>query len=151
LVLGRSSEHFRNTSRKESTGNNSTQIEFLEDVTDTQLAFLYQHAEALVYPSSYEGFGLPPLEALSYNCPSVLTDIPVFNEIYEGAAVFIQDASPQNIAIGIERIRKESGLREKIISKGKDVTERHTFKKVSERMVQRLFEEELGTKKSPTE
>lgn len=150
LMLGRRNENFRTPSRIGNAPSMSPKIEFLEDVSDTQLASLYQHAEALVYPSSYEGFGLPPLEALSYNCPSILTDIPVFKEIYEGAALFIPDAKPEHIAKGIEQIRHESGLKETIISRGKDVVERHSFKKVCERMIQRLFPKEQG-KKNPAE
>jgi len=50
-------------------------------VTDAELANLYTHAEALVFPSLMEGFGLPALEALAHGCPVVASDIPVFHEI----------------------------------------------------------------------
>ena len=149
LVLGRTSEHFSDRSQKEQAPSFSSRVEFLEDVSDSRLASLYLNAEALVYPSSYEGFGLPPLEALSFDCPSVLTDIPVFREIYEGAAVFIQDAKPENIAKGIKRIRSEQGLREQLVLNGKKLLEKHTFKKVSERIIQQLLTSDDGLKNSP--
>lgn len=50
-------------------------------VTDEDLARLYEHAEALVFPSLMEGFGLPALEALARGCPVIASDIPVFHEI----------------------------------------------------------------------
>lgn len=50
-------------------------------VTDEELSNLYEHAEALVFPSRMEGFGLPALEALAHGCPVIASDIPVFHEI----------------------------------------------------------------------
>lgn len=50
-------------------------------VSDNQLADLYKNAEALVFPSLMEGFGLPALEALAHGCPVIASDIPVFHEI----------------------------------------------------------------------
>lgn len=52
-----------------------------ETVSDAELSNLYKNAEALVFPSRMEGFGLPALEALSYGCPVIASDIPVFHEI----------------------------------------------------------------------
>ena len=52
-----------------------------EHVTDAELSNLYEHAEALVFPSFMEGFGLPALEALSHGCPVIVSDIPVFHEL----------------------------------------------------------------------
>ncbi len=54
---------------------------WLNDATDTELAFCYRNARALVYPSIIEGFGLPLVEALYYGCPVLASDIPVFHEI----------------------------------------------------------------------
>ncbi len=50
-------------------------------VTDSELATLYEGAEALVFPSIMEGFGLPALEALAAGCPVIASDIPVFHEV----------------------------------------------------------------------
>lgn len=50
-------------------------------VTDEELSNLYEHADALVFPSRMEGFGLPALEALAHGCPVIASDIPVFHEI----------------------------------------------------------------------
>jgi len=50
-------------------------------VSDSQLANLYENAEALVFPSLMEGFGLPALEAFAHGCPVIASDIPVFREI----------------------------------------------------------------------
>jgi glycosyltransferase involved in cell wall biosynthesis len=52
-----------------------------KSVTDPELSALYKNAQALVFPSLMEGFGLPVLEALANNCPVIVSDIPVFHEI----------------------------------------------------------------------
>jgi glycosyltransferase involved in cell wall biosynthesis len=57
-------------------------VVFLNDVSDSELSALYTHANALLFPSLKEGFGLPALEAIAHNCPVVLSDIPVFKELF---------------------------------------------------------------------
>jgi glycosyltransferase involved in cell wall biosynthesis len=52
-----------------------------KSATDPELTELYKNAQALVFPSLMEGFGLPALEALANNCPVIVSDIPVFHEI----------------------------------------------------------------------
>ena len=51
-------------------------------VSDEELMALYRHASVFVYPSLYEGFGIPPLEAMMCGCPAIVSDIEVFHEIY---------------------------------------------------------------------
>lgn len=51
-------------------------------VSDEELMALYRHASVFVYPSLYEGFGIPPLEAMMCGCPGVVSDIEVFHEVY---------------------------------------------------------------------
>lgn len=53
-----------------------------QSVSDAELETLYKNAQALVFPSLMEGFGLPALEALRNNCPVILSDIPVFYELF---------------------------------------------------------------------
>lgn len=57
-------------------------------VGDAQLSGLYRHAQALVFPSLMEGFGLPALEALANGCPVIVSDIPVFHEILGTSATY---------------------------------------------------------------
>lgn len=66
-------------------------------VTDRELASLYIHAKALIFPSLMEGFGLPALEALSVGCPVICSDIPVFHEILGDAATFFDPMDPDDL------------------------------------------------------
>lgn len=66
---------------------------FIGYVSDEELMALYQKASVFLYPSLYEGFGIPPLEALSFKCSVVVSDIEVFHEVYDNA---VEYCSPYN-------------------------------------------------------
>ena len=57
-------------------------------VSDEELMALYRHASVFVYPSLYEGFGIPPLEAMMCGCPVVVSDIEVFHEVYGDSVIY---------------------------------------------------------------
>lgn len=67
--------------RVESELVNSPQVIFKGKISDEELSDLYSTASVFVFPSLYEGFGLPLLEAMSFNLPILASDIPVFNEL----------------------------------------------------------------------
>jgi len=71
---------------------------FFVNPSDEVLASLYKGARFLIQPSLIEGFGLPPLEALSLGTPVLLSDIPIFREIYEDAAEYFDPFSVEDIA-----------------------------------------------------
>jgi glycosyltransferase involved in cell wall biosynthesis len=71
---------------------------FIRDVDDDELCCLYRHARALIFPSLYEGFGLPLLEAMGYDCPVLCSDIPVFREVAAAAAVYFDSRDPHSLA-----------------------------------------------------
>lgn len=64
-------------------------VEIKGFVSDKELDELYRNCSALVYPSLWEGFGIPPLEAMRYQKPVILSNIDVFKEIFEDAAIYI--------------------------------------------------------------
>ncbi len=86
----------------------TARIDFLPQISDKELASLYMNAAALVYPSLLEGFGLPPAEAMAYGTPVIVSDIPVFHEIFDDAPLFVRlgDATSWQQALdGIEEAR----------------------------------------------
>lgn len=66
--------------------------------TDAEIASLYAHATALVFPSLYEGFGIPPLEAMAGGCPVIASDIPVLHEVCANAATYFPRADADRLA-----------------------------------------------------
>lgn len=76
------------------------------------LAEFYHRAALLCLPSEYEGFGLPPLEALAAGVPIVLSDLPVFREVYQDAAVYALDYTPQALVESLREVLQGSGQSE---------------------------------------
>jgi glycosyltransferase involved in cell wall biosynthesis len=83
-------------------------------ITDFELIKLYQQALFNILPSRDEGFGFSYLEAAHLGCPSLLSDIPVLQEISAGNALFIDPKDPQNIADKIKEIDLNKILKNKI-------------------------------------
>ena len=77
-------------------------VNFLGLVSDTDLPALYAGAQALIYPSLYEGFGLPILEAMTVGCPVVTSDLGSLKEISGKAAILVDPENVESIVIGIQ-------------------------------------------------
>lgn len=78
-------------------------VKMLGVMTNAQLASLYSHAQALLFPSLYEGFGLPILEAYYYDCPVITTNNSGMRESAGDAAAFVDPYSVESITLGIEK------------------------------------------------
>jgi glycosyltransferase involved in cell wall biosynthesis len=84
-------------------------VEVRGPVSLDELAGLYRRAACLVFPSVYEGFGLPPLEAMASGCPVAASDLPAIREVCGDAAVLFDPFAPEAIADGVERALARSG------------------------------------------
>ncbi|WP_345955888.1 glycosyltransferase family 1 protein [Mucilaginibacter sp. PAMB04168] len=93
-------------------------IVFTGYVKDVDMDTIYANASVFVFPSLYEGFGLPPLEAMKCNCPVAASDIPSVREICEDAVLYFNPDSSLEIKRAIEKILSNSMLREELIFKG---------------------------------
>jgi glycosyltransferase involved in cell wall biosynthesis len=82
------------------------------------LSVFYRLARAFVFPSLYEGFGLPPLEAMACGTPVVTSNVSSLPEIAGGAAVLVDPYDPTSIADGIVRAATDEPLREELIRRG---------------------------------
>ena len=91
---------------------------YLGHVDDATLTNLYQHARAFVYPSLYEGFGIPPLEAMQHGCPVVVSQTSSLPEVCGEAAVYVDPENEVSIAEGIQRVLYNDPLRTVLIEQG---------------------------------
>ncbi|HZZ43935.1 MAG TPA: glycosyltransferase family 1 protein [Tepidisphaeraceae bacterium] len=101
-------------------------------VNHTDLAGIYQRALALVFPSSYESFGLPALEAMASGTAVICSDIPAFRELFSGAAEFTKVADAGTLAQGIEKIIKNPALRCEMELKGIELAREFTWRRCAE-------------------
>jgi len=106
---------------------NIDRVKFLGRVDDDTLIKLYSNALCFLYPSLYEGFGIPPLEAQACGCPVVLSDIPVFREIYGNSAIFFNPTDAQDIADKIEVVITNKSLRNSLKEKGLENAKKFTW------------------------
>ncbi|KQO08267.1 glycosyltransferase family 4 protein [Sphingomonas sp. Leaf242] len=79
-------------------------------ISDEALMGLYRAARALVFPSLYEGFGIPPLEMMQFGRPVLAGDIPPVREVCGDAALYVDPTSIDSIAAGLERILRDDIL-----------------------------------------
>jgi glycosyltransferase involved in cell wall biosynthesis len=91
---------------------------FLGAVREPQLPALYSGARAFVFPSLYEGFGMPPLEAMACGVPVACSDIPSLRETVGDAALFFDPRNGDSITTAIERILTDQSLRANLRTAG---------------------------------
>lgn len=87
-------------------------------VADKQMHALYKHALMFIYPSYYEGFGIPILEAFQAGCPVVLSNGSCFPEVAGDAGLYFKSKSPQDLRSVVNRVLDYSEIRESYINKG---------------------------------
>lgn len=100
-------------------------------VDDNELTFLYKNALAYIFPSMYEGFGLPILEAFSCGCPVLVSNTSSLIEIGEDAATYFEPKNPTSMINAIKEIIKNKELRLNKISKGYLQVKKYSWQKTA--------------------
>ena len=90
-----------------------------EYLNDEQLRALYSSCRAFVYPSIYEGFGLPPLEAMACGAPAITSRIPALEETTGGAAILVEPRNVRELAGAIARLLDSDDLRSRLAAMGR--------------------------------
>lgn len=99
--------------------SNQANVHYLGYVSDGELKALYERAHCFVYPSLYEGFGLPPLEAMACGCPVIVSNAASLNEVCGAAALYCDPKSHEDIADKIGLLLTDKALREKLCETGR--------------------------------
>ena len=95
-----------------------SRVNFVGVVPEEKLPALYRGAEALIFPSLYEGFGLPVLEAMACGTPVVTANVTAMPEVAEGAALLVDPTSVEEIARAVEKLVDDVSLRHQLREKG---------------------------------
>ncbi|CAN5836709.1 glycosyltransferase family 1 protein [soil metagenome] len=124
VIAGGSNPRVFGSGAEISGGSKVTEVGY---VSDSELRSLYEHAAAFVFPSRYEGFGLPPLEAMSLGCPVIASDIPVLREICGNAALFFDPEDSGMLAATLCRLLSDPETAEKLRAEGRRRAQRFTW------------------------
>jgi glycosyltransferase involved in cell wall biosynthesis len=106
-------------------------VRHLGYVTDRELRALYAHAGAFVFPSLYEGFGLPPLEAMALDCPVICSNAASLPEVCGDAALYFDPHDDAALADGIRRLLSDEEERRLRIRLGRQRLERYGWRKAA--------------------
>lgn len=136
LIVGRKNKTFAD-SNLEAEGSNQ-KIKFTGYISDEELVNLYKSALCFLYPSLYEGFGIPPLEAMACGCPTIVSNIASLPEVCGKASVYIDPLNKGEIAQAIKNISTDERLREKLISAGFDQSDKFSWDRSAELLLQNI-------------
>lgn len=98
-------------------------------VSDGDMIRFMRSAKGLIYPSSYEGFGLPPVEAMNAGCPVITTPYSSIPEVCGEAALFVRPDRGKEFADAVLALDRNGALRKELIVKGKKQVEKFSWKK----------------------
>ena len=119
-------------------------VRFLGFVPFETLRCFYETAAAFVFPSRYEGFGLPPLEAMACGAPVVTSNVSSLPEVVGDAAVLVNPENVFDIARGIRDVLLDENLRATLIRRGREQAARFSWSRTA-RQVLDIYHEVLGT------
>lgn len=105
-------------------------------VTATELAELYSEATVYVFPTRFEGFGLPVLEAMARGCPVICSDIPVLRDVGGDAAIFVDTRDPAALAQEITSVLASTTLQEQARSRGYIQAQKFSWEKTASKTVE---------------
>lgn len=120
--------------------NKSSRIYDFGYVLDEELPQLYSGAEAFVFPSFYEGFGLPPLEAMACGTPVVVSNTASLPEVIGDVGIYVDPYSIEDIASGIYKVITDKELQSNLSSKGIERAKKFTWKNTTKKTL-KVFEE----------
>lgn len=133
LIVG-SRSHFYNRLEqwaKSYLGNSSQQVLFPGFVADQDLICYYQQAQAYIFPSLYEGFGLPPLEAFSHRIPVLSSNSSCLPEILGSAALYFDPKSQADLLNKMEIIISNPDLKNKLVIGGLEQIKKYSWAKAA--------------------
>jgi glycosyltransferase involved in cell wall biosynthesis len=114
------------------------QIKFLGFVSDAEKSQLFQQAKVFVYPSFYEGFGFPPLEAIAHGAPVIVSMNSSLPEILGQAALYIDPYNIFEITRALEEVLTNEKLRQELITVGKQQAQKFSWEKSAQETL-RIF------------
>ncbi|MEB0042410.1 MULTISPECIES: glycosyltransferase family 1 protein [unclassified Pseudomonas] len=136
-IVGAASEIFSDPSLQR-LACSDPRIRFLGRLSDAELIAQYQGATAFIFPSLYEGFGIPPLEAQACGCPVIAANAASIPEVLQASALYFDPLDVEHIAAAMERILTDLPLRQSLRRRGLNNVGRFSWEESAQRVSQRI-------------
>jgi glycosyltransferase involved in cell wall biosynthesis len=134
LLIGDSAEEHSDLRRAVLRSRLQGDVRFLGFVPHSVLRVFYSRARAFLFPSLYEGFGLPPLEAMAHGAPVLTSSISSLPEVFSQAALLVNPENVFEIARGIRQILTEDVLRETLQRRGYELVRKYSWVRSAEQV-----------------
>ncbi len=135
-AFGRSKEYRRDIMKKLASLGITEDVIFIDRVSELELAYYYSSAQLLAYPSLYEGFGLPPLEAMACGCPVVTSNTSSLPEVVGEAGIMVDPHDTDSLAQAMRQVLTNSKLRDDMVRKGLEQSKRFSWEKAAEQTLE---------------
>ena len=130
-AVGRSEGYRRNVMRKLDSLGIIQEVIFVGPVSELDLARYYSSASLLAYPSLYEGFGLPPLEAMACGCPVVTSNNSSFPEVVGEAGIMVDPYDTDALAQAMKQVLTDDKLRDDMDGKGLEQAKKFSWEETA--------------------
>lgn len=132
VLAGKTSKAYQQLAQYAKSKTSAERIIFTDFVSDGQLRWLYQNAQAYVFPSLSEGFGLPGLEAMQYGLPVISSNATCLPEIYQDAALYFDPLSTQDMTTKINQLLNDPALAKNLAAKGHKLLGQYSWQTMAE-------------------
>ena len=109
---------------------------FVDHISEKDLAYYYSSATLLAYPSLYEGFGLPPLEAMACGCPVVTSNTSSLPEVVGEAGIMLNPYDTRSLVQAMRQVLTDSELRDSMVRKGLEQSKKFSWESTAELTLQ---------------
>lgn len=133
LVLVGKEDYFYKELKKKIAKEKISNIVFTNFVSDEELDEIYKNSLFYIFPSLYEGFGLPPIEAMRRGIPVASSDHECMKEVLENSACFFDARKKENIREAIESLSENKGLRDELTRRGLEQARKFSWKEMAEK------------------
>jgi glycosyltransferase involved in cell wall biosynthesis len=134
LLIGDAADEHSDLRRAVLRSRLQGEVRFLGFVPHSVLRVFYARASAFLFPSLYEGFGLPPLEAMAHGTPVLTSNVSSLPEVFADAALLVNPENVFDIARGIRQILTEDVMRDSLVRRGHELVKRYSWERSAEQV-----------------
>lgn len=135
IIIGKKTSYIENLKTTINDYQLKNRVKFIHDVNFTDLPLIYQMANIFIYPSFFEGFGIPIIEALHSGTPTIAAKGSCLEEAGGPDSLYIDPYNETELANAIDRVLSDTGLHQKMVNKGHEYAQRFNEDVIAEKLM----------------